>query len=54
SRVHGSLHGPGYSGGQPVTKRYDLPNGRFDTGFHVFAVEWKAGEIKWYVDDQLY
>jgi beta-glucanase (GH16 family) len=54
SRVHGSLHGPGYSGSEPVTDRYNLYDDRFDTGFHVFAVEWGADYIKWYVDDDLY
>lgn len=48
--IHGSLHGPGYSAGQAITQRYQLANGRFDTGFHVFAVEWRNNEIKWYVD----
>jgi beta-glucanase (GH16 family) len=50
STSHGSLHGPGYSGGAAITQRYDLPNGRFDAGFHVFAVEWTSNWIKWYVD----
>lgn len=54
SIIHGSLHGPGYSGGQPVTQSYQLMNGRFDTGFHVFAVEWSADEIRWYVDGTRY
>jgi hypothetical protein len=27
STVHGSLHGPGYSGGAAVTKGYTLPGG---------------------------
>lgn len=54
SIIHGSLHGPGYSGGQPVTTSYQAVNDRFDTGFHVFAVEWEADEIRWYVDDILY
>lgn len=53
-RVHGSLHGPGYSGAEPVTSRYDLYNDRFDTGFHLFAVEWSENLIKWYVDEILY
>lgn len=53
-RVHGSVHGPGYSGAQPVTDRYDLFNDRFDTGYHIFAVEWGTDYIKWYVDDILY
>lgn len=26
----------------------------FFSGFHVFAVEWEADEIRWYVDDELY
>ncbi|MCU0644802.1 MAG: glycoside hydrolase family 16 protein [bacterium] len=54
SRIHGSLHGPGYSGGQPVTDSYDLPNGRFDTEFHLFAVEWRENYIEFFVDDIRY
>ncbi len=54
SRIHGSLHGPGYSGGQAVTRRLDLVGDRFDTGFHVFAVEWGDDCINWFVDDSLY
>lgn len=54
SIVHGSLHGPGYSGGQPVTQSYQIMNDRFDTGFHIFAVEWSAEEIRWYVDGTRY
>ncbi len=52
--IHGSLHGPGYSGGEALTRRFYLENGRFDSGFHVFAVEWEAGEIRWYVDNVHY
>lgn len=54
SRIHGSLHGPGYSGGNPVTAHYDLANGRFDTDFHLFAVEWNSEDIMFYVDDHRY
>jgi len=54
STVHGSLHGPGYSGGNPVTASYDLANGRFDTDFHLFAVEWGNDYIDFYVDETLY
>lgn len=54
SRVHGSLHGPGYSGGNPVTDHYDLANARFDLDFHVFAVEWGTDYIDFYVDDTRY
>jgi beta-glucanase (GH16 family) len=52
--VHGSVHGPGYSGGEAITKRYNLPNDRFDTGFHIFGIEWGPKYINFYVDDVLY
>lgn len=48
--IFGSLHGPGYSGGDAVSVQYTLDKGRFDTDFHVFAVEWSENSIKWYVD----
>lgn len=52
--LHGSIHGPGYSGGNPVTKTYELMNDRFDTGFHIFGIEWGPEYINYYVDDVLY
>lgn len=52
--VHGSVHGPGYSGGEAITKSYQLTNDRFDTGFHVFGIEWGPEYINYYVDDVLY
>jgi beta-glucanase (GH16 family) len=52
--IHGSVHGPGYSGGQAVTKSYGLENGRFDVDFHVFAIEWGENYIDYFVDDALY
>lgn len=50
----GSVHGPGYSGGEAVSKEYDLVNDRFDTGFHIFGIEWGPNYINYYVDDVLY
>ena len=35
--VHGSVHGPGYSVGNAITKTYDLVNQRLDTDFHVYG-----------------
>jgi beta-glucanase (GH16 family) len=52
--VHGSVHGPGYSGGSPVSKSYALNNARFDTEYHVFAIEWDEDKIDFFVDDYLY
>jgi beta-glucanase (GH16 family) len=54
-KVHGSLHGPGYSGDSPLTGAYSLPAGsKFSDSYHVFAVEWDASAIHFYVDDHLY
>lgn len=52
--VHGSLHGPGYSGGQPLTGTYGLDGAKFADAFHVFAVEWEQDVVRFYVDDNLY
>ncbi|WP_299887207.1 glycoside hydrolase family 16 protein [uncultured Lacinutrix sp.] len=52
--IFGSVHGPGYSAGQAVTKSYTLENDRYDTGFHVFGIEWSPESINYYVDDALY
>ncbi len=52
--VFGTVHGPGYSGGEGVGETYDLPQGAFSDGMHVFAVEWEPEYIAWYVDDVLY
>lgn len=51
---HGSVHGPGYSAGEAITKSYELTNSRFDTEFHVFGIEWGPDYINYYVDDVLY
>ncbi|MGB0525693.1 MAG: glycoside hydrolase family 16 protein [Flammeovirgaceae bacterium] len=52
--IHGSVHGPGYSAGEAITKTYELENDRFDTGFHVFGIEWGPNYVNYYVDDVLY
>jgi beta-glucanase (GH16 family) len=54
TKVFGTVHGPGYSGGNAITKTFTLPNSRFDTNFHVFGVEWDENYINFYVDDVLY
>ena len=53
--VHGTLHGPGYSGGNGIGAPYSLPgDAPFADGYHVYAIEWEADEVRWYVDDELY
>lgn len=54
SVLHGSIHGPGHFGGQAYTRRYELPQGRLDTGFHVYAVEWVEDQITWFLDGEPY
>jgi beta-glucanase (GH16 family) len=54
-KIHGSMHGPHYSGDSPLTGAYSLPAGsKFADNFHVFAVEWDASAVRFYVDDHLY
>lgn len=52
--IHGSIHGPGYSGGAAITKSFGFENNRFDVDFHLFAVEWSSEYLRFYVDDVLY
>ena len=53
--IHGSMHGPGYSGEQAYTSLYRLPGDvRFSDDFHLFAVEWQPLLVRFYVDQELY
>ncbi|WP_017606295.1 glycoside hydrolase family 16 protein [Nocardiopsis alkaliphila] len=53
--VHGSLHGPGYHGGNPLTGSYMHPQGwSFADTFHVFAVDWRPGSVTWSVNGDAY
>ena len=54
SIVHGTIHGPGYSGANGIGAPYALSSGAFSDNFHVFAVEWEPNVIRWYVDGTLY
>jgi beta-glucanase (GH16 family) len=55
SIVHGTVHGPGYSGDKGVGAAYTLSGGKkFSDDFHTFAVEWEPNVLRWYVDGLLY
>jgi beta-glucanase (GH16 family) len=54
SIVHGTIHGPGYSGANGIGAPYSLTSGAFSDAFHVYAVEWDPNQIRWYVDGNLY
>lgn len=55
NEVFGTLH---YGGSWPKNvhsgKTYVLPAGRVDDGFRVYALEWTAGEFRWFVDGVCY
>jgi beta-glucanase (GH16 family) len=52
--VHGTVHGPGYSGAHANGRPQQLDRGIYADDFHLYAVEWEPGEIRWYRDDVLY
>ncbi|MBN2194649.1 MAG: glycoside hydrolase family 16 protein [Polyangiaceae bacterium] len=52
--VHGTLH---YGGAWPdntSSGSSTSPIGNAWEAFHVYAIEWEAGEIRWFVDDRHY
>jgi len=53
--VHGTIHGPGYSGANAIGAPYNLPgNPVFADAFHVYAAEWSVNKISFYVDGKIY
>jgi beta-glucanase (GH16 family) len=51
--VHGTLHGPGYSGANGLGGGYSL-SGPFADGFHTFAVDWAPNSVTFLVDGNAY
>ena len=54
SIVHGSMHGPGYSGNTPLTAKYTLAGGKFSDDFHVYSIEWAPERVDFFVDGNKY
>lgn len=53
--THGTIHyGDLWPDNRSSGGSYHLTSGIFADGFHEFAVEKEAGEIRWYVDDVLF
>jgi len=52
--VHGTVHGPGYSGGKGIGGKLDLPGQALADAFHLYAIEWEPDRIRWLFDDQVY
>lgn len=52
---HGTVHGPGYSGGSGVSAAFTLAGGaKFSDDFHVFAIVWSSQSIAFSVDGATY
>lgn len=55
SMVHGTVHGPGYSGDHGISFPYSLPEGRaMADDFHIFGIDWSADAITFYCDGEAY
>ncbi len=50
---HGSMHGPGYSGGGAISAQY-RSSAALDDGFHLFAIDWLENEVDFSVDGIVY
>jgi beta-glucanase (GH16 family) len=50
STIHGSIHGPGFTG-TPISMPYSLPgHENFGDAFHVYGMIWSAKKVQYYVD----
>ena len=54
NKVYATVHyGPG-PGSIQIGRNYTLASGSFYDEFHVFSLEWKQNQIKWFIDGNLY
>jgi len=52
---HGSMHAPGFSGGNSMTALYTLPNAqKFSDDFHTFSIVWSPQAVEFFVDGNSY
>ena len=55
SAIYGTLHGPGYCGGNAYGSGSKHITGRpLPNEYHKYAIEWKPDSIKWFFDDKLF
>ncbi len=48
--VYGTIHGPGYSGGNGIGGSVTTSGDPLNETFHTYALEWEPDEIRWYLD----
>jgi beta-glucanase (GH16 family) len=51
--VFGTVHGPGYSGGQGIGDVYQHSE-PLSSGWHEYSIVWAKNSIKWYFDGKLF
>jgi beta-glucanase (GH16 family) len=49
NEIFGTIHGPGYNGGNAFGNIYDFGE-PVSGGYHTFVTEWEPNRITWYVD----
>ncbi|WP_164015264.1 glycoside hydrolase family 16 protein [Pyxidicoccus trucidator] len=54
SIVRGSLHGPGYSGGDNLGAEHVAAGVKLNEDFHVYAIEWEPERIRWFLDGTMF
>lgn len=53
--VAGTIHyGEGWPNNKHTGKEFKLPEKRGIDSWHTYALEWEPGELRWYVDGELY
>lgn len=52
STLYGTIHGPGYSGGNGISGNTVLAGAALGDDFHVYAIEWEENRIRWFLDGQ--
>ncbi|HEX2864998.1 MAG TPA: glycoside hydrolase family 16 protein [Deinococcales bacterium] len=53
NQAHGTIHGPGYSGGSAIGAPY-LSTEPLSRTFHTFGIDWTPDRIAWAVDGNVY
>ena len=55
NKVAGTIHyGEGWPNNKYTGKEFELPEKRGIDKWHTYALEWEPGELRWYVDGELY
>ncbi len=53
--VHGTVHGPGYSGGHAISAQYQLPGTpALADDFHLYGTSWTPGRVEFSIDGHVY